>query len=111
MIWTPNLLCESVFACLADAGQLDPNFSFLSAGDLIMSQLQFFNKAATPDIILTNATMLAEKLDNEFINCYPVAYQNGQNSSTSCNAMVQVLINEKNTVADLAQSIAQYYTF
>jgi len=111
MTWTLNTLCESLFLCLADAGQLDPSYPFSNAGTLTMDQLQFFNKSASSDINLTNATMLAGKLDNQFINCYPVSYQSGQNSTTACNAMIQGFINPKNTVTDLAQIINQYYNF
>jgi len=111
MDWTTNTLCESLFMCLADAGQLDISTPFLDAGALTMGQLQFYDKLATAAIIQTNATMLAAKIDNEFNSLYQVTYTAGNNASTSCNAMVNCMINSANTLASLATVAGGCYIF
>lgn len=95
---------------LVDAGQLNLTAdAFATAGAYTMSQLLFFNVAASSDIQSASAKMLASKIDSELADGYNASYQSPADSESSIAALVSVLSDADKTVTELADVVFQNY--
>ncbi|MXV14092.1 hypothetical protein [Hufsiella ginkgonis] len=96
---------------LVHLGQLDITYPFLQAGNLQMSQLQFYIAGATLTIIRTNAIMLASSIDDQFTALCGATYAGAATRQTAITRMQAILVRDDNIVSNLSDTINQLYVF
>ena len=110
MAWSATSTpCITVHTTLVRQGQIDFRVKFPDAGLLKMSDLIFFNTAASGEIVKAQALMLANTLDSIFMNTYLATYQAGYDQDKSVAAMVAGMVVADNTVEDLCDIIVECY--
>ena len=110
MAWSvTSTPCVTVHTTLVRQAQIDYRVQFTDAGALKMSDLVFFNTAASSDIVKAQALMLANTLDSIFTNTYLAVYQTGYDQDKSVAAMVTTMVVANNTVENLCDTIVECY--
>ncbi len=103
--------CKTLYEVLVDAGQLSPiTDAFDAAGAYTMSQLLFFNAAASSDIQSANVEMLASKIDSELADGYNANYKTPATSESSIAAITDILSSASKTITDLADVVSINYS-
>jgi len=104
-----NLACLKTWIHLKVLNQLDVVFK--DAANLKMNQLTFWNQSASSELRSIAAKTICSQLDNMFRLFDKATYESGINNSSATEAMLRVMTNEKNTVAELASEINNNYKF
>ena len=104
-----NLACLKTWIHLKVLSQLDVVFK--DAANLKMNQLTFWNQSASSELRTIAAKTICSQLDNMFRLFDKATYETGSNNSSAIEAMLQIMINEKNTILELATEIDNNYKF
>ena len=104
-----NRACKTTWSTLYVLNQHDE--PFLTAGALTMKQLTFFTQAGDGELRKVAAKNLALSMDKIFRNIRHAKYEKGVKPETAVQDMVDILLNEKKTVADLAAVNDKNYLF
>lgn len=106
---TNNRSCTTVWSTLFSMQQLTTNFA--DSGALKMNELTFFNELSSSEQRSHEIAMLADQLDNVFINGRGAKYESGVTHSSAVSGLVAVLTEANQTVADLASTADSLYQF
>lgn len=110
MAWsTNNRACTTVWTTLFSMQQLST--SFADSGTLTMNELVFFNELSSSDQRAHDIAMLADQLDNVFINGRGAKYESGVTHSSAVSGLVGILSEATNTVEQLASTADSLYQF
>jgi len=104
-----NLACATLWTTLYHMNQLHTNFE--DSGDLKISDLTFFNPLSSGDAREQEARMIADQIDNTFVNARGAKYADNVTNSTAINGMVSILIDGDKQVNDLASEADELYIF
>jgi len=104
-----NRACTTIWITLYSMQQLTTNFD--DSGALTMNELTFYNELSSSDQRAHEIAMLADQLDNVFINGRGAKYEAGVTRSSAVSGLVGVLTEATNTVADLASTADSLYQF
>jgi hypothetical protein len=104
-----NLACTNTWAFLRGLGQLRPAFS--DSKDIRMSELAFWNPAASSESRKLEARALASQLDRIFTKSLLAKYETGFNFAKAVDAMVQILTSSDRTVCELSVVVDEAYNF
>ncbi len=108
--WSKNdLSCVNTWAFLRGLGQLRP--SFTKSKDLLMSDLAFWNPAASPEVRRREAREVAAQLDRIFRKALLAKYEEGFKFASAINALAKDLSSENETVCELAVTVDRIYNF
>lgn len=108
--WTGNnRACTTLWSTLFRMRQLVTNFD--ESGSLKMSDLLFFNNLSSGDLRRQEAIIIADQLDNIFRLGRGAVYEASMDRAKAMQAMVNVLTDEKKTVAELAEASDKAYHF
>ena len=109
-IWSKNnRACTTTWTTLRVLDQLDEVFK--DSGDLLMSELGFWNDAASADIRKQQASALASQMDNVFRLIRRAKYEWHVGRKRAVSGMVGVLTDSEATVSQLAEVIDRMYMF
>lgn len=112
MAWTTTKrVCKALYFSLQRAEQVSLQTEFIDAGQLTMKDLLFFNQHASEDLRRIDATLLASRLDDEFITIYKARYEAGNNKTSAILQMIAVLMERDLTVEMLSGDIDACYKF
>lgn len=106
---TSNRAATTMWITLYSMNQLTTNFA--DSATLTMDQLTFFNPTASPEQQNHTATMIADQLDNVFINGRGAKYEPGVTRSDAIAGIIAILIDKTQTVETLASTADGYYLF
>ena len=110
MAWsTNNRACTTVWTTLFSMQQLSTNFA--DSGTLTMNQLTFFNELSSSDQRSHDIAMLADHLDNVFVNGRGAKYESGVTHSSAVSGLVGILSEAATTVEQLASTADSLYQF
>jgi hypothetical protein len=84
---------------------------FGDSGTVPMSELFFWNSAASPQMREVQARSLSAQMDNLFRAFYGAAYETGQDAGTAAQAIVGIMVQSDRTVMDLADANDSIYRF
>ena len=104
-----NRACTTVWITLFSMQQLTTNFD--DSGALTMKDLTFYNALSSSDQRSHDIAMMADQLDNIFINGRGAKYEAGVTHSSAVSGLMGVLTEAANTVADLASTADGLYQF
>ena len=104
-----NLACATLWTTLYHMNQLHTNFD--DSGALKMSDLTFYNPLSSGDARAQEAKMVADQIDNTFINGRGAKYEEGTTTTIAVNGLVAILTDENQQVQDLAAKADELYIF
>jgi len=108
--WTDkNSACKNTWTTLLALKQFDCLFA--DAGGKKMTDLAFWNKAASDEIRGINAQSLAIQMDNVLTKIRLAKYESGKNGGTAVSGIANILVGPNKTVTDLAAVIDENYLF
>lgn len=109
-IWTStNRACKTLWTSLYSMQQLVTNFD--DSGALFMNDLTFYNELADADQLSDEAKIVADQLDNIFINGRGAKYEPGVDHAQAISGMIAILIDKTKQVQDLASQVDASYKF
>ena len=109
-IWTTNnRACTTLWSTLYSMQQLTTNFA--ESGTLTMNDLTYYNELSSSDQRAHDISMVADQLDNVFINGRGAKYEAGVNHSAAIAGIVGVLSDKTKQVQDLASTADSLYQF
>lgn len=106
---TSNRADTTLWITLYSMNQLTTNFA--DSGTLTMDQLTFFNPLASPEQQAHTVAMVADQLDNVFLNGRGATYEPGVTHSSAISGLVAILGDKTQTVATLASTADSLYLF
>ncbi|MCF2518544.1 hypothetical protein [Dyadobacter sp. CY351] len=83
---------------------------FPDAGKIKMSELTFYNPAASRDHLKIEATLIANTVDQLF-SAFGVKLENNISRNGALSAMIEVLMDDSKTIEDLAEANDTNYLF
>lgn len=104
-----NRAATTLYSTFLKLDQL--NLVFSKSGSLKMSELQYFNPAASPEQLDTEIKMLADITDKIFIVGRSAQYEEGIDKTQAMAAMVTVLRDEDKTMEELGDVVDELYLF
>jgi lysylphosphatidylglycerol synthetase-like protein (DUF2156 family) len=104
-----NRACKTTWTALFVLNQLQEPFP--SAGALKMNELTFFTQTGDAQMRKVMARNLAIAMDNIFRLIRHAKFEQGVKPETALQNMVDILVDEKKTVADLAAVNDKNYLF
>jgi hypothetical protein len=104
-----NRACTTTWTTLRVLDQNDRVFK--DSGDVRMSELTFWNRAASADMRRLQATTIANQMDNIFRQIRRAAYEKGVTREKAVNDMVALLTDEDKTISHLSEVIDADYLF
>lgn len=104
-----NRACKTTWSTLYVLNQLQE--AFPAAGALKMKQLTFFTQAGDAELRKVAAKNLAISMDNIFRLIRHAKFEKGVKPETALQQMIDTLLDEKKTVADLAAVNDKNYLF
>lgn len=104
-----NRACTTTWTTLRVLDQIDEVFK--DSGDVRMSELTFWNQAASADMRKLQATTIANQMDNIFRLIRRATYEEGVTREKAVSDMVNIMANEDKTVSDLSEVIDTDYLF
>jgi hypothetical protein len=108
--WTEkNRACKTLWTSLRTMNQLFTNFE--ESGDLKMKDLAFFNSLVSKALLINEATMVADQLDNIFRNGRGAIFEENTDRTKAIGAMVAILVDGEKQVSDLAATVDDAYKF
>jgi len=106
---TNNRACTTTWTTLYSMQQLTTNFA--DSGSLTMNQLTYYNELSSAEQRSHDIAMLADQLDNVFINGRGAKYESGVDHSSAVSGLISSLSQASQTVADLASTADGLYQF
>jgi len=108
--WSPNnRACTTLWSTFYIMKQLSTNFN--DSGDLVMSDLTYYNPLASAELRKLDAKMIADQLDNVFRVGRGAKYEDKMTKTKAINSMVKVLTDDTKMVKDLAKAVDDAYRF
>lgn len=108
--WNPNnLACANTWAFLRGLGELRPNFS--GSEQLRVSDLKFWNLAASPEMRAQEARALASRLDRLFVKALFAKYEDDFTMASAVDAITGNLTQAGTTLPTLAATVDEAYRF
>lgn len=104
-----NRACTSTWATLFRMGQIRVSFS--DSGRLPIGQLTFYSNLSTTELRKQEAMIIADQMDNIFRAGRGAIYEDNFDRTKSLSKMMEILVTEDKTVADLAGAIDNCYLF
>lgn len=104
-----NRACTSLWTTLFSMKQLSTNFD--ESGDLKMNDLTFYNELGSSDLKQQQAKIIADQIDNIFINGRGAKYESGIDRTKAISGMITILTDESKLVNDLASNVDGSYSF
>lgn len=106
--WSNDIpACVMTWVTLLTLGQTSK--SFAQAGDVKMTRLQFW--AGSPDARAARAQALAVQVHHTFRDLFGAKFEAGKTVGTALPALVAVMTDKAQTIADLAAASDQQYRF
>ena len=110
MAWSKNnRACTTLWVTLYSMQQLQSSFD--DSRTLTMNELTFFNALSSSEQRAHDVAMLADQLDNVFINGRGAKYEPGTDHSSAVSGLIGVLSEAAKTVEDLASTADSLYQF
>lgn len=104
-----NRACSTTWTTLRVLNQNDK--VFVESGNVKMSELTYWNLAASADMRKLQATTLANQMDNIFRQIRRAEHEEGVTREKVLNDMVNTLTSEEKTINDMAEIIDANYLF
>ena len=112
MKWSPNnRACKTVWSALMVLDQIDEEKSFMSTGQIKIGELRFYPHDGSQDIIDVRARALAAQLDKYFRMVRGATYEENVSPTQANEALVEVLRDNEQTVANLADKADDQYLY
>ena len=106
---TNNRACTTLWSTLFSMQQLTTNFA--DSGTVTMEELLFYNELSSSAERANSISMIADQLDNVFINGRGAKYETGVDHSSAISGMVTILSDATKQVQDLAATLDGLYLF
>jgi len=108
--WTENnRACKTLWTSLKVMNQVFVNFD--ECGILKMQDLTFFNSLVSNTVLVKEATMVADQLDNIFRNGRGAIFEENTDRTKATGAMIAILVDGEKQVSDLAATVDDAYKF
>ena len=108
--WSANhRACTTLWSTLFYLHQFVTNFD--DSGDLIMSDLTYYNPLSSSEQRRLDAMMLADQLDNIFRIARHAQYEKNIDRTQAMSRMLAILLEPKKMVKDLAEVVDVCYRF
>ncbi len=108
--WTENnRACKTLWTSLKIMNQVFVNFE--ECGNLKMKDLTFFNSLVSNAVLINEATMIADQLDNIFRKGRGAIFEDNTDRTKAIGAMVAILVDGEKQVRDLASTVDDAYKF
>jgi hypothetical protein len=104
-----NRACKTTWFTLYVLNQLEE--AFPAAGAIKMNELTFFTQTGDAQLRKVMARSLAIAMDNNFRLIRGAKFEEGVKPESALQDMVDILVDEKKTVADLAEVNDKNYLF
>ncbi len=101
--------CKVLWTTLFSLKQLFTTFD--ESGELAIGDLSFYNKLGGSELRKQEATALTTQLDKFLTGVRGAQYAEPTNQNQALSEMLQILMQEKSKVKDLAKAVKSNYVF